>query len=717
VQPRAAACSTARRVPALIVTALLLATAPAFGQETVADWQRRLPVLSGAERAHALMELTALLNNDEPRQAIAYGDEALAWYAAHPDPGAESRTLAFIAWAHMILSDYPKAIASAETGRDLARQHGDVGGEADAINSLGVIAQRRGEALDAVERFTEALDLYRRLGEQAEIANALGNLGFVFSTGLADYERALAYQLEGLRIRETIGDQSAIALSLNNIGIIYARTHDSDKALEYFEQALELRRNTGAKNRIAATLSNISDVYVERDEYGPALDYQRQTLALRREVGDRGGEAMSLRSIGEIYLEIGNYKDARGHLDEALQIAERDGDKGTVGPTLLALSRASREQGRAQEAQAYANRALAIAGETSGRELRRRALEELAAAEEKAGDYAAALRSYKAFKQEHDRIFDQEKAKRLELLERRFQTERREKEISQLRQVEADHALDAARQRSQRNLVAGSAVLCALVGFGLYRRRVESARLAERLSVTDALTGLKNRRYVLQTIGAETAAVQRRLRAAGADRPANVDLLFLMIDLDKFKAVNDERGHKAGDTLLQQMAGVLTETCRTSDVIARWGGDEFLVVSRFADRQSGGALAERIWQAIAQHAFDLGDGRTLRAAGSIGVAAYPLAPAHVDALTWEQVVAIADQALYMAKSGGSGWVSIAVADTATPDVLRRLAEQPLSHWIAQGVVSAESSRTGRAAPDAIVPRALPDAALATHPTS
>ena len=687
-------CQLTAKIRAVLCSAVstvalcLLCASPALAaKDEASELERRLPSLSGADRAHALTELTELLSNDDPRKAIAYGDEAITWYHAHPDPAHEAQTLAFVAWAQMILSDYSKAIANAERGRDLARLHGDRSGEADAINTLGVIAQRRGQAVDALDHFTQALELYRHLGQQADMANALGNLGFVLSTALADYEHALVYQIEGLKIRETLGDQSAIALSLNNIGIIYARTGESDKALDYFNRALELRRNTGAKNRIAATLSNISDVYAERGEYEQALDHQRQVLTLRREVGDRGGEAISLRSLGEILLDSGDYRQARANLDEALRIAEQTGDKGTVGRALLALSRAAREQGRPHDARAYVSRALAIAQDTAGRDLRRRALEEQATVEEQAGNYAAALQAYKAFKQENDRVFDQEKARRLELTERRYQNERREKELTQLRHVEADHALEAARQRTQRNLVALSAGLFGIVGFGFYRRRVESARIAEQLSVTDVLTGLKNRRYVLQTVGGEAAAVQRRLRASGSERPADADLLFLMIDLDKFKAVNDELGHRAGDALLQQIAGVLTETCRTSDVIARWGGDEFLVVSRFADRRSGSALAERIWQAIAQHVFDLGDGRTMRAAGSIGVAAYPFSPDHVDALTWEQVITIADQALYIAKRGGHAWVSVTAAETATADALRR--PQDLSRWITDGMVTLE----------------------------
>ena len=77
------------------------------------DLERRLPGLTGAERGRALTELAGDLNNDNPRKAIGYGEEALAFYAKYPDPAREAHTLAMLAWAHMILSEYPTAIAIA----------------------------------------------------------------------------------------------------------------------------------------------------------------------------------------------------------------------------------------------------------------------------------------------------------------------------------------------------------------------------------------------------------------------------------------------------------------------------------------------------------------------------------------------------------------------------------------------------------------------------
>ena len=148
--------------------------------------------------------------------------------------------------------------------------------------------------------------------------------------------------------------------------------------------------------------------------------------------------------------------------------------------------------------------------------------------------------------------------------------------------------------------------------------------------------------------------------------------VFLLIDLDRFKSVNDEFGHQAGDTMLIQVADVLRESCRASDTIARWGGDEFLLVSRFSDRRTGSVLAERIRAAIEQRVFELGDGRTVQRSCSLGFASFPFSIAHPEALTWEQVVAIADQALYRAKRAGPNrWVGVSASETAAEEQFRQ----------------------------------------------
>lgn len=177
----------------------------------------------------------------------------------------------------------------------------------------------------------------------------------------------------------------------------------------------------------------------------------------------------------------------------------------------------------------------------------------------------------------------------------------------------------------------------------------------EAISLSDPLTGLSNRRYLQKLMPMDTAKVQREYNATFSKEPRkkpSPDLTFYILDVDHFKSVNDIYGHNAGDQLLIQLSDLLTHACRESDCVVRWGGEEFLIVSRFADREDAPLMAERIRKAIADHVFKLPDGSDLKKTCSIGFACFPFVREAPTALSWEQVIDVADHALYAAKKSG-----------------------------------------------------------------
>lgn len=201
----------------------------------------------------------------------------------------------------------------------------------------------------------------------------------------------------------------------------------------------------------------------------------------------------------------------------------------------------------------------------------------------------------------------------------------------------------------------------------------------EAISLSDPLTGLNNRRYLQKLMPLDTAKVQREY-STSYPKPSikknSSDLSFFILDVDHFKSVNDIHGHNAGDQLLIQLSQLLTKACRESDCVVRWGGEEFLIVSRFADREDAPGLAERIRDSIANHPFILPDGSVLRKTSSIGYASFPFLREAPDALSWEQVIDVADQALYAAKkSGRNRSVGLAANDlTPSSDLHQRMSQ-------------------------------------------
>lgn len=177
----------------------------------------------------------------------------------------------------------------------------------------------------------------------------------------------------------------------------------------------------------------------------------------------------------------------------------------------------------------------------------------------------------------------------------------------------------------------------------------------QEISFTDPLTGVWNRRYLEEILASESGQVLRNYERARSGDIRNLehrDLIFIMVDMDFFKEVNDVHGHPAGDRLLQRVAERLNRVVRKSDVLVRWGGEEFLIMSRSADPSGTPAFCERILDVIASEAFDLGHGIHVRKTCSVGWAPFPWSRSVYDAICAEETIELADTALYRAKAWG-----------------------------------------------------------------
>jgi len=156
-------------------------------------------------------------------------------------------------------------------------------------------------------------------------------------------------------------------------------------------------------------------------------------------------------------------------------------------------------------------------------------------------------------------------------------------------------------------------------------------------AVRDGLTGLYNRRYFDERLRSELTFANRHL----------ADLALMLVDIDHFKRINDERGHQAGDATMREIARRLSSAMRVEDVVARFGGEEFAIVCRSTGEAEAIVLAERLRATIAEE-IAVADEPPLRITASFGIAVVPKA-----GITTElDLVQAADRALYLAKRNG-----------------------------------------------------------------
>ena len=254
-----------------------------------------------------------------------------------------------------------------------------------------------------------------------------------------------------------------------------------------------------------------------------------------------------------------------------------------------------------------------------------------------------------------------------------------QRELERMRTESRIQALEAEKSKLLSAAVIAVLVLllAAATGFGLLLRKRH--RQLRRLSEVDVLTGLHNRR-----------AAARKLDSMALLRgPAGTRHVLFLIDVDHFKQINDGHGHHVGDEVLVALAGKLKAACRPTDLVARWGGEEFLVACTNLTREQAEQVAARLRRAMG-YTLETAHA-TRRVTVSLGLAPIPFFDGGTEptpASCWDYALRMADRALYAAKRHRDAWVGYWGAQLPDNATAEAVLEQPEA---AAGIVSVISS--------------------------
>jgi diguanylate cyclase (GGDEF)-like protein len=505
-----------------------------------------------------------------------------------------------------------------------------------ALLAIGRTARERGRRDEAMESLHDALARAEREGNALRRSQALYELS-VLHLVMKQGDRSLQAALDAYRDAETAGSAYAMADARMAESAACEILHRPERELAAMQEALAIARKSRSKIAESRALVNLADIELRRQRYREALDAARRSLQLAAAQGNVGIASTSKANIGFALFGLGRVQEGRRYTEEALASYERQG----------------------------------ATAELAG------LLGEYAQYLEKAGEYKAALALSHRERALNDEIAAATHERSVLELQEKYESDKHRREIELLaRENDVKTAQLAAQSLQERGwwLLALVFAFSFVVVATLYRKLVATNRLLgeknRELSIQssrDPLTALYNRRYFQQYIGEAGIRADRR-----RDEGQSVEAL-LLIDLDYFKEINDRHGHAAGDAVLVDVAHRLRDTLRETDMIVRWGGEEFLVYVPATHADKLDEIALRIMHAIAAEPF-VRDGTPIRLSASVGYVPMPLPP-RADALPWERAIALADMALYLAKvdgrNRGYGIRALANADDATLSAVER----------------------------------------------
>lgn len=485
----------------------------------------------------------------------------------------------------------------------------------------GVLAQALASAESRLAWALAAGDAYR----SAQSWSLLAYLGALSAAPAEQIERHLRLAAQSA---EQTGDAGLLIRMLVNEAAVASLSGDARTASARTRSALALARAAGLQQPQVMLLNNLADAQLRLRQPAQALRTVEQALPLAERLGDRRVLHALRNNAGLARLGLGQIDAGKRELELAEALLAEEGSSGQRVQMLREFGEALAAAGDPRAALELYHRERALAAEISRANL------------------AAALREIQAS----------------------FDAEVRQRDLSLLQDQIATRNDELASQdltlRIWLLLFALLGVLL-LLGALLYSRLRGRERLLserrERLRreiELDPLTGLGNRRAFEARMG----DLDERASPAGA---------LLLVDVDRFKQINDRYGHASGDVVLIEIARRIQACLRRDDLVVRWGGEEFLVHVSAMGAEQALVLARRILERIAGEAVELSNG-SLRTTASLGLCMDEL-PGSGLGLHWEERLRLADLALYAAKSRGRNR-AVAVLDCGSDPAALRVPE-------------------------------------------
>lgn len=554
-----------------------------------------------------------------------------------------------------------------------------------AYRQMGLTYRYQSRYSQALQYVYLSMQIFQQIGDKDAISSAYNSIGVVLEK-MGYYEEALEAHQQALEMNSLLDDKTGVASALYNIGDLRRVMGDLDTALTYFENALELDIASGDPKNIAYSNNKIGYVLNALGQQEKARTHILKALELFRKIQAPRDIDWALSSLAQLEMDSGNLAKAKTLIDGVIERArENDYRSLLVDSYEVAAELAYRQED-------YASALLFI---KAGREQAKKNNELAQESDFEALQVKVHLANNsleQAFEalQRQKRLDDQRlNEARLEgITKAQAQAEfvRRAHKIELLEKEQALEQTSRILWMTATFTIVCVCLLLLLLHGRLIQRRINGQleqKVAQRtleleeknqqlsaayqkveaISLTDNLTGLHNRRFLENHIEPDlehALRVYNDWHAGKSAKPVQADVVMFIIDLDDFKKVNDSYGHNAGDGILAELARLMKQVFRQSDYVVRWGGEEFVAVARFINREEAALLAHRMLEVINTHHFRVSDTLILQQTCSIGYVCFPPVPQVPEMnISFKALMAIADSCLYAAKAAGKNtWIGV-----------------------------------------------------------
>lgn len=597
------------------------------------------------------------------------------------------RTLNYMALAHGYLGDIDTAFKQIEEVKEIARVSRMPDAIADVAATEILLMVMQGKVSEALANLNEALVPLEQ-AKSPRVLYFVNNLASYVYQQRSQFDRALEhliYAADAVAKSDDSRTLTRLITTKTRIATLYNLQKSYDLALQQLDEALQLADSNNLLNEYEVDiLFERASIETSLKNYDTALGLYQQVIARIQDDPERMYTYISaLNNIGDIDIRMGDYEGARQVLERAYSLAQMNPDQFEPEVILFNLGYVDVFLGNIEKGLREMREVVEPARETwSPAEL-----------EGLLGEYAEALvhigQQYEAVnvlieqRDLREKAYQNEQQKSIAELQNLYDSKDKAMQIELLSQKNELNQQLIENESQKRTIllllvvVAIFAMIFVAFAYRAARRsnrelKVANSKLAEQ-SVRDPLTGLLNRR-----------ALQNKLRAP---HEVSHDAMLLM-DVDHFKRINDNLGHAAGDDVLVEVSKRLLQVSRETDMVVRWGGEEFLIYLSNTEASKMPIMAQRMLDVIGSTPIKAGD-QEIWVSATAGFISYPFADLNETQMDWEETLQLADMVLYAGKVHGRNQAWGVMALNKPFNEVQKQLETDLPGAIEQGAITVE----------------------------